>query len=87
VIAAAYLIVLRDGRGLRAVKPLETLAGGWVRARTIRTRVDYDEDADLGVRVFDRIVTRRFSPTAIREVIELDGDDQAHDAEAAVAFP
>ena len=79
MIATAYLIVLCDGRGLRAVEPLKPLAGGWVRTRTIRTRVDYDEDADLGRRVFDRVVTRRFPPTAIREVIELDGDDHAPD--------
>jgi hypothetical protein len=64
------VVKLKGRRRLEAVD-VERLEHGWVRATTIRYRVDYNEALDVGRRVPDRLVVRYFPGDEVLEVVEL----------------
>lgn len=61
-------IRLREGKAVPAVE-VEYLPDGWLRAVTITTRWEYDDE--WAYRVPSGFVTRRFPKAAVREVIEV----------------
>jgi hypothetical protein len=68
---APFVLKLHGGRRVEALR-VEHLSGGWIRATTVCHRVDYDPELDAGWRTVDRLVVRSYSPTEVREIVELE---------------